>query len=217
MPYDEVAELRRENDLLKLKLSNTEAKLAKAQDEITWTGIARKIEDEALKAGFHSTAIPDVLSRAKRVDGEWKPHAEHGAMVRKFDTDMLDDHANKLTMRTWVKNLTADPEAANWLVDKTAGASPVNAAFPGASMRNPYLKGHENFTEQGRLEASNPALAARLAAETDAAAGRSSAGTKNRNPFLKEHENLTEQGRLVIENPALAKQMAAAAGVKLSI
>src|SRR5690349_17189262 len=149
----------------RLKIGNLEAKLRKAEAEIEWGKTARLIEKAAVAAGFGSSSIPDVLSRARRVDGEWVSSAEHGALVRQFGLDALDDRANKLTIKTWIANLKQDAEAANWLTGASAGAS-SKQPVAGPMGKNPWIKGPNwNMTEQGKVFRENPALAKQLAAQ----------------------------------------------------
>ena len=94
------------------------------------------------------------------------------------------------TPTAWLKSPKVRTEAPHLFVDdapaeqhqggEATGSRGAPAGNGSSGMKNPYLKGQENFTAQGLLERDDPALAMRLAAEADASNG-------TRNPWLAEH------------------------------
>ncbi len=125
--------------------------------------IDREITDAALAAGVRPTAIPDVLSRAERAG--WILTDKNRVVLRDDEggTQFVigADGASPLTPKEWLNGAVRDTAPHFFDMPTGGGALGSNGS---SGMKNPYLKEHENFTEQGRLEREKPALAKQMAA-----------------------------------------------------
>ena len=119
----------------------------------------------ATKRGLRPTAIPDITARArtvfKLVNGAPQAFEADGKTVR-----YGKDGITPMTLEEWVDAQVAD---APHLFEANAGggAASNGAGGAGASARatkNPFRKDSWNFTEQMKLQKTDPALAARLKA-----------------------------------------------------
>ena len=122
---------------------------------------------EATKRGVRPTAVPDLTARARSVfrlvDG--KPRAvgaDGNPLMGKGGTAPM-------TLAEWVESLgTEAPHLFEANAGGGAAGSGSGGAGSGGGVANPYRTGAGwNFTEQSRLEKTNPALAARLKAAAE--------------------------------------------------
>lgn len=125
--------------------------------------INREISQAAALCGVRGPAVPDLLSRAEQAG--WML-TEKGSVVLRDDEGGTQfvigaDGASPLTPKEWINGHIRD--TAPHFFDLPTGGGALGSSGSG-SMKNPYLKESENFTEQGRLEREKPALARQLAA-----------------------------------------------------
>lgn len=172
----------------------------------------------AADLGLRLTAAPDAANRLAKA-AKWRVTPTGKLfMLDKDDSPVINDQGEYITPAKWLSvpenrtklqqeapHLYATDSPAEQPGGGASGPGGVPAPAPAGKAANPYLRGQENFTEQGRLERDDPARAAQLAAEAEAAVGI-------RNPWRAEYWNMTEQGRLYSQNRRLAEQMAAEAG-----
>jgi hypothetical protein len=128
---------------------------------LTAIQIDQAVVNEATKRGLRPTAIPDITSRARQtfklVNG----------VPQAFDGDGQTARMGKdgpMTLAEWVDALVSD---APHLFEANAGGGAAGSGSGGAgnrSVKNPFRKESFNFTEQMKLQKTDPALAARLKA-----------------------------------------------------
>jgi hypothetical protein len=128
---------------------------------LTAIQIDQAVVTEATKRGLRPTAMPDITSRArsafKLVNGV--PQAFEGdGQTARLGKD------GPMTLAEWVDALVSD---APHLFEANAGGGAAGSGSGGAgnrSVKNPFRKESFNFTEQMKLQKSDPQLAARLKA-----------------------------------------------------
>jgi hypothetical protein len=128
---------------------------------LTAIQIDQAVVTEATKRGLRATALPDITARAratfKLVDG--MPQAFDGQTSR-----VGKDGTSPMTLAEWVDALVSD---APHLFEANAGGGAAGSGGSAAgnrSAKNPFRKETFNFTEQMKLQKTDPALAARLKA-----------------------------------------------------
>ena len=145
-----------ESQLKKSGDSNAALQARLEELELKNVAIAAATEQKAL-----TSAIPDIVSRVRNVFSY-----EGGKLLPKKDGNVWygDDGVTPLTIEQYVEKLSVE---ATHLFNSSSGsgASNQSGSHGGGPSKNPYAKDTLNFTEQGRLEKSNPQLAARLRKE----------------------------------------------------
>lgn len=128
------------------------------------------VEDVAIRAlieekGSVDLLLPHIKSMVKvEFDENYNP------VVKVYDKDgqpLVDREGKYFTVKDLVKYLkTQDVFARAFEGDgRSGGGTPPGNSARGTSVRNPFVKGQVNLTEQGRLLKENPALAERLKKE----------------------------------------------------
>jgi hypothetical protein len=128
---------------------------------LTAIQIDQAVVTEATKRGLRPTAMPDITARARQtfklVNGV--PQAFEGdGQTARLGKD------GPMTLAEWVDALVSD---APHLFEANAGGGAAGSGSGGAgyrSVKNPFRKESFNFTEQMKLQKSDPQLAARLKA-----------------------------------------------------
>ena len=119
----------------------------------------------ATKRGLRATAMPDITSRARSVfrlvNGVPTAFEADGQTVR-----YGRDGVTPMTLEEWVDTQVSD---APHLFESNAGGGAAGNGSGGVggsnrSVKNPFRKETWNFTEQMKLQKSDPGLAARLRA-----------------------------------------------------
>jgi hypothetical protein len=122
----------------------------------------------AADAGLRPTAASDAANRVANA-GEWRVTST-GKMILLDDkgSPVLDDQAKHITPAAWLKSprnkAQLKKDAPHLYVDDSPAEQPAARPLGTATTRNPYIRGAENFTEQGWLERDNPTLAMQMAA-----------------------------------------------------
>ena len=137
-------------------------KLAQREAQLTAITIDQAALAEATKRGLRSTALPDLMARARNT------FKLVGNVPQAFDGETLllgKDGVSPMTLAEWVDGLAS---SAPHLFEANAGGGAVGYGPGGAGNRsvsnNPWSEATRNVTEQMRLKKSDPALAARLQA-----------------------------------------------------
>jgi hypothetical protein len=116
------------------------------------------VQTEALKKGVRSTALPDVVARARNIfklDGD-KVTAKNG------DKALFNSKGEPLAIGDWLDSLTADaPHLFEGSKGGGSGGGAGGGNFGGLNY-NPFDPKTPNRTEQARIARTNPELAARL-------------------------------------------------------
>lgn len=131
---------------------------------------ASVVEDVAIRAlveekGSVDLLLPHIKSMVKvEFDEEYNP------VVKVYDRDgqpLVDRDGKYFTVKDLVKYLkTQDVFARAFEGEgRSGGGTPPRNGAGGTSIKNPFVKGQVNLTEQGRLLKENPALAERLKKE----------------------------------------------------
>ena len=130
---------------------------------LTAIQIDQAVVTEATKRGLRPTAIPDIAARArvnfKLVNGVPQAFEADGQTARTGK-----DGVSPMTLAEWVDALVSD---APHLFEANAGSGAAGSGGGAAgnrSVKNPFRKESFNFTEQMKIQKSDPQLAARLKA-----------------------------------------------------
>jgi hypothetical protein len=190
--------------------TDAEKRIAELEDAYKRAMLELHLLRAAADVGLRPTAAHDAADRAAKA-GEWRITGRK-ILLLEDGSPVINDDGDYVTPSVWIRSPQVKADAPHLFVPDTPAEQhqgtevilPV-ATAPGGKAANPYLRGQENFTEQGRLERDDPARAAQLAAEADAAAGI-------RNPWRPEHWNMGEQGRLYMRDQRMAERMAEEAG-----
>ena len=130
---------------------------------LTAIQIDQAVVSEATKRGLRPTALTDITARARQtfklVNGVPQAFEADGQTVRTGK-----DGVSPMTLAEWVDALVSD---APHLFEANAGSGAAGSGPGGVgnrSAKNPFRKETFNFTEQMKLQKTDPALAARLKA-----------------------------------------------------
>ena len=130
---------------------------------LTAIQIDQAVVTEATKRGLRPTALTDITARArmtfKLVNGVPQAFEADGQTAR-----MGKDGVTPMTLAEWVDALVSD---APHLFEANAGSGAAGSGggvTGNRSAKNPFRKETFNFTEQMKLQKTDPALAARLKA-----------------------------------------------------
>jgi hypothetical protein len=130
---------------------------------LTAIQIDQAVVTEATKRGLRPTALTDITARArmnfKLVNGVPQAFEADGQTAR-----MGKDGVSPMTLAEWVDALVSD---APHLFEANAGGGAAGSGggvTGNRSAKNPFRKETFNFTEQMKLQKTDPALAARLKA-----------------------------------------------------
>jgi hypothetical protein len=125
--------------------------------------IDQAVVTEASKRGLRATAIPDITSRARStfrlVNGVPQAFEADGQTVR-----MGKDGVTPMTLAEWIDTQVSE---ASHLFESNAGGGAAGNGSSGVgnrSVKNPFRKESWNFTEQMKLQKTDPQLAARMKA-----------------------------------------------------
>jgi len=152
---------------LKAELDKVHAPVVAERDalhgRLTAIQIDQAVVNEATKRGLRPTALTDITARArmtfKLVNGVPQAFEADGQTVR-----MGKDGVSPMTLAEWVDALVSD---APHLFEANAGGGAAGSGggvTGNRSAKNPFRKETFNFTEQMKLQKTDPALAARLKA-----------------------------------------------------
>ena len=152
---------------LKAELDKIHAPVVAERDalngRLTAIQIDQAVVTEATKRGLRPTALTDITARAratfKLVNGVPQAFEADGQTAR-----MGKDGVNPMTLAEWVDALVSD---APHLFEANAGSGAAGSGggvTGNRSAKNPFRKETFNFTEQMKLQKTDPALAARLKA-----------------------------------------------------
>ena len=138
------------------------ARAEAAEKQLSTLMIDNQVIAEATKRGLRSTAIPDLLARAR---------AELrlvGGVVQVFNGENVRVGKDGITPMNSAEWVDALPSSAPHLFDANAGGGAVGSGAGGSQVGgglvNPWSKATLNLTEQVKIMKSNPGLAARLEA-----------------------------------------------------
>ena len=130
---------------------------------LTAIQIDQAVVTEATKRGLRPTALTDITARARQtfklVNGVPQAFEADGQTAR-----MGKDGVSPMTLAEWVDALVSD---APHLFEANAGSGAAGSGGGAAgnrSAKNPFRKETFNFTEQMKLQKTDPQLAARLKA-----------------------------------------------------
>ena len=130
---------------------------------LTAIQIDQAVVTEATKRGLRPTALTDITARARQtfklVNGVPQAFEADGQTARTGK-----DGVSPMTLAEWVDALVSD---APHLFEANAGSGAAGSGPGGVgnrSAKNPFRKETFNFTEQMKLQKTDPALAARLKA-----------------------------------------------------
>ena len=152
---------------LKAELDKVHAPVVAERDalhgRLTAIQIDQAVVSEATKRGLRPTALTDITSRArstfKLVNGVPQAFEADGQTARTGK-----DGVSPMTLAEWVDALVSD---APHLFEANAGSGAAGSGggvTGNRSVKNPFLKATFNFTEQMKLQKTDPSLAARLKA-----------------------------------------------------
>jgi len=152
---------------LKAELDKVHAPVVAERDALTARLTAIQIDQavvtEATKRGLRPTALTDITARARQtfklVNGVPQAFEADGQTARTGK-----DGVSPMTLAEWVDALVSD---APHLFEANAGSGAAGSGPGGVgnrSVKNPFRKETFNFTEQMKLQKTDPALAARLKA-----------------------------------------------------
>jgi len=152
---------------LKAELDKIHAPVVAERDalngRLTAIQIDQAVVTEATKRGLRPTALTDITARArmtfKLVNGVPQAFEADGQTAR-----MGKDGVSPMTLAEWVDALVSD---APHLFEANAGSGAAGSGggvTGNRSAKNPFRKETFNFTEQMKLQKTDPALAARLKA-----------------------------------------------------
>jgi hypothetical protein len=130
---------------------------------LTAIQIDQAVVTEATKRGMRPTALTDITARARQtfklVNGVPQAFEADGQTARTGK-----DGVSPMTLAEWVDALVSD---APHLFEANAGSGAAGSGggvTGNRSAKNPFRKETFNFTEQMKLQKTDPALAARLKA-----------------------------------------------------